>query len=158
MAAKKWILKEIAEVIGVLGVIGTLVFVALEIRQNTNATLTTSIQAISEQSARTNSMLVENSDLRAAYLGGSSQDGLDALSEEQRFQLSMFFAVVMRLQENRFQLHQLDIVDDEDVYAVAGLGPGYSHPAFIAYWQSMRDRYSANFVEWFESELESAAR
>ena len=44
----KW--KMVGSVLGGLGVIGSLVFVALEIRQNTEAVRSATIQAISEQS------------------------------------------------------------------------------------------------------------
>ena len=42
--------KEIAEVLGILGVIGSLIFVALQIQQNTNAIRSAAIQDISRWS------------------------------------------------------------------------------------------------------------
>ncbi len=64
--------KVVGSVLGGLGVIGSLVFVALQIRQNTEAVRSATIQAISEQSFEAVAQLVENPDLRAAYQAAST--------------------------------------------------------------------------------------
>ncbi len=50
MAKTSWIWKETAEVLAVIGVISSLVFVAFEIRQNTLVSRAASIQAMADAS------------------------------------------------------------------------------------------------------------
>ncbi len=47
LANVNWIWKETAEVLGVLGVIASMIFIGIEIRQNTNAVHGATLQAVS---------------------------------------------------------------------------------------------------------------
>ena len=153
MSSKNWIWKETAELIGVLGVIGSLIFVAFEIQQNTSATLSTAMQAISDQSVSINLALAQDSELRATFRTSLSEDGLDRLTEDQTVQLGSYYVAILRMHQNRFQLIQLGIVDDEDVYSAGGYGDTYYSPFFKEFWRKVRHRYSDEFVRWFEDQL-----
>ncbi|HEY5622263.1 MAG TPA: hypothetical protein VIV14_00785 [Gammaproteobacteria bacterium] len=50
MAIAKWVWKETAEVLGIIGVIASMIFVGLEIRQNTSTVRGATLQAVSQQS------------------------------------------------------------------------------------------------------------
>ena len=150
MSSKKWLWKEAAEVIGVLGVIASLIVVAFEIRANTNATLSTAIQGIAEQSIDLNTLFVENADLRAAFAVSNSEEGSAGLSEDQRMQLVFLNGSTMRLQTHRFQLIQLGILNDEDVYATS-FGLAYCTVFFAEFWQRARSSYSDEFIDWFDA-------
>lgn len=74
--------RSIAEILGIIGVIGSLVFVALEIRQNTDAVRSATIQGVLDQSFAVNLPPVDNRGLRdALYLAP------DELNDDQRRQL-----------------------------------------------------------------------
>lgn len=142
--------KVVGSVLGGLGVIGSLVFVALEIRQNTAAVRSATIQAISEQSFTAVAQLVENADLRAAYEAATT--GTD-LTPEQRFHLRMFYLGIMRIQQNRYLQSQLGVLDLRSLLFVGGRGGAYSLPFFAEYWAEDRDQYPAEFQEFVEGEL-----
>jgi hypothetical protein len=144
----KW--KMVGSVLGGLGVIGSLVFVALEIRQNTEAVRSATIQAISEQSFTAVAQLVENADLRMAYEAASTGA---ALTPEQRFQLKMFYLGIMRLQQNRYLQSQLGVLDLNTLLFVGGRGGAYDLPFFAEYWAEDRDQYPPEFQDFVESEL-----
>ena len=136
-----------------IGVIAGIVFLGLEIRQNTNATLSTAIQSIYDSSGEINAMLVQNADLRAVYVAARTEGGLESLTEEQRAQLRAFYSMIIRSQQNRYQQIRLGIVEDEDIYSLGGYGRVYFHPFFVEYWRERRKLYSPEFVEWLEAAL-----
>jgi len=144
----KW--KVVGSVLGGLGVIGSLVFVALEIHQNTEAVRSATIQAISEQSFEAVAQLVENADLRTAYEAASTGA---TLTPEQRFQLKMFYLGIMRIQENRYLQSQLGVLNLERLLFVGGRGGAYALPFFAEYWAEDRDQYPAEFQDFVERVL-----
>ena len=144
----KW--KLVGSVFGGLGVIGSLLFVALEIRQNTEAVRSATIQAISEQSFEAVAQLVENADLRAAYEAASTGA---ALTQEQRFHLKMFYLGIMRVQQNRYLQSQLGVLDLETLLFAGGRGGAYALPFFAEYWAEDGHQYPAEFQDFVESVL-----
>lgn len=144
----KW--KVVGSVLGGLGVIGSLIFVALQIHQNTEAVRSETIQAISEQSFTAVAQLVENPDLRAAYEAASTGA---KLTPEQRFHLRMFYLGIMRIQENRYLQARLGVLDLKSLLFVGGKGGAYSLPFFAEYWAEDHDQYPAEFQDFVGSVL-----
>jgi len=142
--------KVVGSVLGGLGVIGSLIFVALQIHQNTEAVRSETIQAISEQSFTAVAQLVENPDLRAAYEAASTGA---KLTPEQRFHLKMFYLGIMRIQENRYLQSQLGVLDLNSLLFVGGKGGAYRLPFFAEYWAEDRDQYPIQFQHFVESVL-----
>lgn len=150
MEAREARWKVVGSLLGGLGVIGSLVFVALEIRQNTEAVRSATIQAISEQSFDAVAQLVENADLRAAYEAARTGS---ALTPEQRLQLKVFYLGIMRIQQNRYLQSQLGVLDLETLLFVGGQGGAYDLPFFAEYWAEDRDQYPAEFQDFVEGVL-----
>jgi hypothetical protein len=105
---KNWVWKEIAEVLGVIGVIASLVLVAFEIRQNTRLTRSTIVQDISRWSYDASVLGVENPELRAAFL--ASCEGV--VNDDQCLPLRQCHAALMRLEANRYYQAQLGLIDE----------------------------------------------
>lgn len=142
-----------AEVLGVVGVIGSLAFVALEIRQNTNAVKSATIQAISEQSFAFNALLIENPDLRAARIASFS----GTLTQDQQMQMDNLFAAALRVRQNRYVQAELGALDS-DTASEIGTGGIFLDPAFPEYWERNKARFSDGFREYLEDYLASLAR
>ena len=145
MANVSWIWKETAEVLGVLGVVGSLIFVAFEIRQGTEAVRSSTIQNLSEQSRASTALIVENADLRAAFL--AARAGMD-LTDDQEFQLEVYFNSALRIQQNRFQQIRLGVLDEE--LAVEGIGPGRLGTLYLNHWAAVKANYPEDFQQYFE--------
>lgn len=142
-------LKDLIELVAALGVIVTLAFVALEIRQNTDVARSATAQAIAEQSYDAVMRLVDNNELRAAYLAGFDGE----LSSEQEQHLRMFYTAVIRLQLNRHEQIKLGIIDLELALNLGGRGDGYGSPYFVEFWTEIRERYPADFQEYIEKHV-----
>jgi len=142
---KEWVWKETAEIIAVLGVIGSLIFVAFEIRQNTNAVRSSTIQAISEQSYESVRIAIENPELRAA-IRAARQDELDS---DQRDLMEMLFQATLRIRQNRYLQAQLGILDEETSSEIGG-GGIYTVPYFRIWWEQNRTNYSPGFQAYMD--------
>lgn len=153
MTVRKWVWKETAEVLGVLGVVGSLVFVAMEIRQNTNAVKSATIQAISEQSLGINELIIENPDLRAARLASRS----GPLTQEQQMIMDSYFAAALRVRQNRYMQAELGALDAETSSEI-GTGGIFFDPAFDEYWERNKVNYSEGFREYLDGFRSSRVR
>lgn len=144
----KW--KFLGQFLGALGVILSLIFVAWEIRQNTEAVKSATIQAISEQAVAASGLLVQNEDLRTAFILALNEQ---ALSPDQEAQVIFFYMSLMRLNINRYLQFKLGVLDKETVlYLGMRQGP-YRWPHFKKFWEQEKFRWPEDFVEFMETEL-----
>jgi len=139
-------LKDVIEVIGVLSIVATLAFVALEIRQNTNAVKSATIQEIARSSYDATVLTLENADLRAARQAVCSGN----LDEAQRFLLRIYYAALLRIQMNRFFQMQLGVIDEEMTLALGGKGGAYRNPFFVEIWPVLKIDFTLDFQEYIE--------
>ena len=142
-------LKDVIEIFGVLSIVVTLAFVALEIRQNTNAVTSATIQEIARFSYDATVLTIENADLRAARQAVCSGN----LDDSQRFQLRLFYAALLRIQMNRFFQMQLGIIDEEMILALGGKGGAYRNPFFAQIWPELKIDFTPDFHEYIEREV-----
>ena len=140
MAEPNWIWKETAEVLGVLGVIASMIFVGVEIRQNTNAVHGATLHAVSQQSLDLVMAGLDNPELRSAFR--AANDGRP--SPEQRNLLDWFIAAKLRADENRFRQVELGILDASSFQQLSN-HQIYRTPYFADYWARRRDVYAADF-------------
>jgi hypothetical protein len=140
----KWSWKDVLEMVGVLGVIASLIFVAFQIRQNTRAIESSTIEAILSHSYDAVVLTVENADLRAAQVAACN----GALTGDQREQLIAYYRALLRLQLNRFFQVQLGILDEETALALGGRATPYRRPIFAELWEETKDDYTADFQDF----------
>ena len=148
MATPNWLWRETAEIVGALGVIASMIFVGLEIRQNTNTVRGATIQAVSQQSFDLAVAGLDNPALRAAF-GAASED---ALSLEQASLMNWFYAAKLRADENRYRQVELGILD-ESVFAQLSNHVAYRYAYFARYWASQGSTYSSDFQRVVEREF-----
>ena len=137
--------RETAEVIGVLGVIASLVFVAFEIRQNTNAVQSATIQALSEQSYDTVRLTIEVPEAREALRAARE----NKLSEEQKELFDLMLSAALRLHQNRYLQVRLGVLDEATSLEI-GVGGIYRIPYFREFWSKNRSNYSPGFQEYVD--------
>jgi hypothetical protein len=147
MNSIRW--KETIEVIGMLSIIATLAFVAIEIRQNTNAVRSATIQDISRWSYDSTVALIENSHLFEARFTSCVSD----LSEEQYNLMRLWYSALLRIQLNRFYQIHLGIIDKQMALSLGGKGGAYRTPFFAEIWPTLKNEFEPNFQEYIESEI-----
>ena len=108
---KKWTLLEIAELLGVVGVIGSLIFVALQVRQNTAAIRSQAAQGIQDQITAIYQMYVSDPTLSDLVLRTRSVQ--PNLTEEERVRFEGFEMASFAAYQNLFIQMREGVVDEE---------------------------------------------
>ena len=145
MKEPSWIWRETAEV---LGVIASMIFVGIEIRQNTYAVRGATLQAVSQQSLDLVMAGLDNSDLRSAFAAARN----DRLSPEQRDLLSWFISAKLRADENRFRQVELEILEPSTFQQLSNHA-AYRLPYFADYWDRSGGVFAPDFQEFVVQEF-----
>jgi hypothetical protein len=148
LAEVNWIWKESAEILGVIGVIASMIFVGVEIRQNTDAVRGSTLHAVSQQSLDLVMAGVNNPELRSAF--NAAWEG--RLSPEERRHLMWFISAKLRADENRFRQVELGILDASTFQQLSNHA-AYRLPYFAEYWAQNSDNFSADYQEIVEREF-----
>ena len=135
-----------------LGVIASLAVVAYEVRQNTMAVRSQTLQSISEQATQLSFIGVENPELRVALSKAGDGDFTDLTPGESTI-LAWYYAGVMRVTENRFRQTRLGVLDQESIQQLGGHAPVFRSPYFKSWWPRRRYQFSSDFIEYVESTL-----
>ncbi len=146
MNRKKFGWQNTVESLGVIGVIGSLIFVAMEVRQNTDAVRSATVQAIAELSYDSTMRLVDNADLRAARMAAR----LGSMTADQIEQLDSWYSALMRIQQNRLVQSRLGVLDLEDAMQIGGRAKSYREPYFANFWERRKQMYPPEFQQYIE--------
>jgi len=142
-------MKTIVEVLGIAAVVISLIFVAFEIRQNTNALRAASIQSIADMSLEATLALSQSADLREAYLAMGDPD----ISDDQSVALDAWLNGLMRIQEMRYIQSEIGTIQREDLGTVGARNRIYQAPYIRKYWAERKLEYSTGFQEYMEREV-----
>lgn len=134
----------IGDLVGAVGVIVTLIYLAVQLRQNTAASQLTAIQNSVENSARFSELLATHDDLaRLFWRGLSDPDSLDA-AEKRRFVGTL--NVFMRREVVAFYLHREGVMPDH-LWAArqAALTSTFNQPGLRMYLSVAGDTLPEDF-------------
>jgi len=148
---------KVQQGIAAVGVILSLVFVGVEIRENTLAVRGATAQAISDQSVL--HLLEGAADpdwIRIlTRLGGGA--GLKDLSPEDQMRYNLRASVTVRLMENRWRQTTLGILGESGLGIAAGVRntEWYRSEHFRTFWRdtNMASLWEPDFVDFMESEV-----
>jgi len=139
------------EVVSTLAVVASLVFVGLEIRQNTAAQRSQTRQAISDAAYDSFTRLAESADLAVAF-NSMFLDDTTSLSAADSSRAGFFMLGALRRMENVYLQHREGVFDDDILDTYGFSGGVFTRPQFRAYWEleSFRDVFDSSFVRAFE--------
>ncbi len=142
-------LKDYLELVGIAAIVASLAFVALEIRQNTDAVRSTIIQSVSQQSFDAVALSINNEYLRdaqdAARVGNASPKQIQ--------EMDRYYTAIMRVQLNRYMQTKIGVIERELVLEVGGRSGIYSRQGFRDYWSRNKNDYSKGFQNFMEQYL-----
>jgi hypothetical protein len=146
----QWHRRDIIETVGVVAIVVSLIFLAVEMRQNTNALLGESRQAVLSASIQELNLVFDNPDLTLAVIAPGP------LSAEEQIRLDAWYAMVMRAREFGWLQYRAGAIDraqwDTEVNVL--------HVIFDAsrardWWGALGRYYvSEEFAEFVNGELE----
>ena len=147
----------IGEIVGAVGVIATLGYLALQIRQNSNVTRSATRQAISSLQADLGMRVAASPDLRAAI---ASLWGIGVLTPELDAAIrdTMYLRAFLRAFENQYHQYEEGTFDaDMWIGYRETMSQFFSTPKGWQHWESSRAMYSSDFVKFIEREFIGSA-
>lgn len=151
-------LKTVAESIGIIALILSLIFVGLEVRQNTRALQGGTVQAAADLQIEMILRGMEDPVIQSTWGALESGQPIEEFTAEEQMKLGWFFAALTNLEENRFRQIQLETADEE----MLGLVNNYlAFPGFQQWWEARMeigtDQRDEAFVRYLERRMEAAS-
>jgi hypothetical protein len=142
--------KNVREMLATLGVIVSLVFVGLEIRQNTAATRGQTRQELAALNQEWLMLLAADSAFSELYFRAWDDEGEIAPHEHDRVEFMM--TLEMRRLENVFFQYREGLVDESALRSYGLQSLEIDHPRFQEWWitQGWRDAFHPDFVSFLE--------
>ena len=135
---------SIGELIGALAVIFSLIYLGIQIRQNTKAVRIQTYQAIMDSSNRLGDSLAEQ-DVDFIYRKGRKDP--DSCSEEEMAQFMLIAGQVVNLYEGLYLHHQSGAIDDDFFSNRWKTFHRILHqPGFRQMWERAGDYYAISFT------------
>jgi len=143
---------DLAEVIGAIGVIAGLVFVGVQMRQNTKQLQRAEYNAAMAQGSALRHLLLNNRETAELFFGGISNSPLNPIDE---LRLNVFFSELtyMALQVWDRVRNGLAPPDELRRGLIPTLAPVMTSPRALAWWSRSRATFRADFVSDLEAAL-----
>ena len=132
-----------------LGVVLSLIFVAFEIRANTEAVRGATIQGIADQYLDITVSSMETPEVRSGWAKAAA-GRVDELTLDEEIALNWYYNGILRIAENRFRQVELSLIDFD---VISGGAPEFRSPFFRTYWEARRALYSADFAAHVDRDL-----
>ena len=144
-------LASIGEIIGGFAVVISLVYLAIQIRTNTEAERTSTYQSIVSDFGAMNNTMASTPEL--SHLFVQAMENYQQLNSDQKARISQMFFQCFRFFENMFYQHQKGYLDDEVWIGWKRLMLTYfGRPGFQTWWEHRREVYSEPFAIFLETE------
>ena len=137
-------LSAIAESLGAIGVVVSLIYLALQIQRNTSAIRANTAQQVTNRGGEIAESLAVNPEM-----GEIQRRGLftpESLSTEEKFRFANIMNTIFRAYENMDYQRRIGLLDEE---IWAGLDSNLQkitrRPGFIAWWRGSMDGYNQHF-------------
>ena len=142
----------LAEIIGGLGVIASLIYLALQIRQNTRTVAANTFQAISTASSNMGMQAIQTPGLTAVLT--KAHTNYSELDTEEKMLLEVFLGSMLRNYENYYYQYRRGFLEEElwigyRTTLLQFIGAEYGREI----WRRHQIRYGSAFVEFVNTEL-----
>lgn len=141
------------ELIGVVGVVASLVFVGLEVRQNTAAIKGATYQAVADSSLEHVRWFADNEKLLQFTVKINNGAMPDDFTPEENFLISSNFVMSIRRIENIYVQVREGLVEEEAILRFRPAEGYFDVPHFLQFWEGWRPNVEPAFREYFESEF-----
>lgn len=148
-------LGAVGELVGGVAVIATLIYLTIQIRQNTRAMRSTTHQAVVDSVLRTVESISDNADLADLVARSATPDANFSASEQIRFDA---------LANRRFTVYESIFLQRSEIAQEMweGWDAGYrevvSNPAMVKFWAGAKPKYHRTFQRYLDAEVYGAAR
>lgn len=150
-------LGAIGEIVGAIGVVLTLAYLAVQIRHNSNAVRSSMRQAISTTQAEVGLQVAASADIRRALI--RYRAGEPPCDPDEELAIEMFLRSTIRMWENQYHQHE-DGTFDDAMWAgyVQVMRRNMEAPLAREFWKRHHALYSSDFAEFVERQLLGGGR
>ena len=144
----------IGEFIGAFAVVATLIYLAIQMRQNTNALKLISARSITEELQETFSLLASDQELAGIFVKASGESELQGAERVRYYTLT---SNLVRVYENAFLQSRAGAMEQAHWEGTTRMMIDVtSMAAFQQYWQDRKHWVSEDFQEYMETDVISA--
>jgi hypothetical protein len=141
---------DLAQVVGVLAVMASLVFVGMEVRQNSAITRAQVHQQLSDTFTSYLETLASHAGIVAA--GTDSKAGLSRMTDDELLQFSFLMAGLFKIWENAFYQYKSGFLDERAWRSnVTWMLAWFHLPGVQTWWSVRKDLFSLEFQALVES-------
>ena len=143
-------LGNIGEFISSIAVLGSLIYLGVQIRRSTEAARMATYRSIVSDFGSMNRTMFADPEL--SYLYVQALERFDDLEPNQKARMSQLFYLTFRSFENMFYQHQKGYLEDEVWLGWERLMVSYFYRAgFQSWWVMRREVFSLSFAEFLEN-------
>ena len=137
--------KGVAELLGMAAVIGSLIFVGLEVRQNASATRGATQQQLSS-AARELTLTLAEPGVAELFIRGNELNGWVGLSDVEQRRLTLMMLASLRVYEDAYYQFRIGNLDS-DLWRgwEAGLSVSVNQNSLREFWPQRRHRFLDDF-------------
>jgi hypothetical protein len=141
----------IAEIIASIAVIASLVYVAIQIRQNTASNKLIAAQNLSHEVRAGSALAAANSDLADIHLRGIRD--VESLSPTEKHRFYLYLNNTHRVYESALYQHAQGVVDEPVFNAIiSNMYIGKKTPGYQSFWSERKSIFSKEFQDFYESD------
>ena len=145
----------IAEAFGAIGVIATLGYLAVQIRQNSRLIKLSNTYQVLDASRQSFLASLAQTDIPAVIAKASAGE---TLSEQERIAHQFWFNAQMRNFENAYLQHQSGALDDKVLSAIrAKVRFAFTSEQSLVAWKNSEDQAIAEYREWVNGIIDGDA-
>lgn len=148
---------NIAEVVTAIAVVGSLVYVGIEVHRNTATQVQISTQALVSEASSAYELIASDPDLACIYLQGIA--GFESLNSHEKLRLSAFMMHSLRSLEDLY-IQWLEGLVDQRIWSGfdAQITEVSQAPGLVQWWKLRRHFFSDVFQDYFGKKMAAANR
>jgi len=147
-------MKNWVEVIGVISVIASLIFVGMEVRQNTATVRGATYQSIADASQLHTLSFAQNDTLLPLWVRVVEERAVPSdFTAEETYRIIAEYATTVRRVENIYVQVREGLVEEEAVLRFRPALDYFTTPYFLSFWEDWREQLEPEFMKYFEAEF-----
>ncbi|MGI9323959.1 MAG: hypothetical protein ACR2PZ_01980 [Pseudomonadales bacterium] len=144
-------LGALGEFVASFGVIATLIYLAIQMRRNTQAVRLNTAQVVTEELQQMFSLLASDTSLAEVFLEAGRSEQLDDIPRVRYYALT---GHVLRLCENAYLQHRESAMSEAHWEGIRNMMVDYTKMrAFEAFWNERKHWMSQDFQNFLETEI-----
>lgn len=147
---KKLTTQNLVEAIGMLGIMGSLIFVGIEVSQNSAIARTASYQAYINGFTGIYLTQISDNELNSLMVRASSETQVNDFTLEERRKLRLFYIALLRQWEGVYRSVNEGILPEE-MLTMVGAGHLLGYRVFKEMWSDIRLLFTKDFREFIDS-------